>query len=139
MGNQSSLVRPGTPVASIKAQAPAAGTINGASLDTQGYEEVLVLVNVGAIAAECTLNVKLQESANDSAWTDVTDGAFAECANASGENAVHLGKVVCSHSGRKRYLRAVGTTVGVTATPYAVTLIPTRDQTADGITLALDI
>ena len=131
MGNNGSLIREGTPVASIKAAAPAAGTVNGASIDMRGYDEVLVIVSVGAIASAHTLDVKLQESANNSAWADITDGAFPQCVDGDGENEVHLGRVVCSYSGRKRYLRAVGTGVGATAIPYSVILIPTRDQTAD--------
>lgn len=140
MGNQGSLVRPGSPVASIKSQSPAAGTVNGASLDTRGYEEVLVVISVGAIVAAHTLDIHLEESDDDSTWADITGGAFTQFTDGAGhENVCVLGRVTCSHSARERYIRAVGVSVGATPIPYTVLLIPTRDQTGNGIAFDVNL
>lgn len=121
----------GAVVTSIYAQAPAAGTVNGASLDASNYDEVLVVAAVGTILAAHTLDIKVQESADDSTFTDITNAAFSQFLPTNHRKTV-LGRVKVGNSTRKRYLRAVGTSVGATAIPYAVTLIPVFDRTGDG-------
>lgn len=53
----------------------AAGTadINGATCDMQGYDELLVVLTMGAIVATAVTSIKLQESDDDSTWADLAD------------------------------------------------------------------
>jgi len=82
--------------------------INGSSVDCAGYEQLLAHVELGAIAsaANTSLSVKLQESADNSTFTDVNGAATAAILNA-GQNAPYL--LAVNLSERKRYLRAVVT------------------------------
>jgi len=86
----------------------AAAVINGSSLDCAGYESLLVQVEAGAIAntANYSLSVKLQESADNSSFSDISGAATPTLLNA-GQNAPYLLSVNLSE--RKRYLRAVAT------------------------------
>lgn len=63
--------------------APAAvrtATANGTGVDIQGYREVLkIMLNVGTVTGTTpTLNVKIQDSEDNSTYADVTGLAFAQ-------------------------------------------------------------
>jgi hypothetical protein len=86
-----------------------AGTVNGPGIDRLGFEEALVVVNSGANGAGGTVNVKVQESDDNSTWADVAGAAFAQITEAN-DNTVYVGRL--NLVSRKRYLRlvaAVGT------------------------------
>lgn len=52
------------------------GTYTGAAVDTRDFEDILVVVPIGYLFA-CTIDVKVQESANGtSGWSDITGAAF---------------------------------------------------------------
>lgn len=92
-------------VVGIAADNHAAGTVNGAAIDRQGFEEALVVVNSGANGTGGTVDIKVQESADGSTgWADVEGAAFAQIAEAN-DNTIYLGRL--NLQGRKRYLRVV--------------------------------
>lgn len=81
-------------------------TQNGPSLDTRAgaatYREALLLFN-GQFGASATATLTVQESDDDSTWTDVSGATFALTTANADE------KVLCANvktQGRKRYLRA---------------------------------
>jgi len=88
-----------------------AGTVNGPGIDRLGFEEALVVVNSGANGAGGTVNVKVQESDDNSSWADVAGAAFAQITEAN-DNTVYVGHL--NLVSRKRYLRLVAT-VGTAA------------------------
>jgi hypothetical protein len=110
--------------------APAVRTTgaNGAGVDCRGFEDALVVLNVGAhdhTTGDETLDVKLQESSDNGssdAFADVAGAAFVQIAaqtiDATKGNSYVLNVKL---SKRKRYLRAVGTAAGTTpSTAYGV-------------------
>ena len=93
----------------IAPQAVAAGaSVNGTGVDTTGYEYLQANIQIGAIvaAANKTVTVKLEESANNSTWADIASMATGAIANA-GQNASYL--IDLNLSERKRYVRATAT------------------------------
>lgn len=89
------------------------GTVNGAGVDLQTYEGAYALVHFGAYT-DGTHTPKLQESDDNSAFTDVAAGDLlgAFTAVSAGAGANTLQKV--GYKGVKRYLRVVMTTAGAT-------------------------
>ena len=54
---------------------------NGSGVDLQGYEgSAAFVLSSEAMGSSVTLAMKLQESANNSDWSDVTDGGFTTTA-----------------------------------------------------------
>ena len=88
-----------------------AGTVNGPGIDRRGFEEALVVLNSGANGTGGTVNVKVQESDDNSTWDDIPGAAFAEITEANDES-VYTGRL--NLVVRKRYLRVVAV-VGVAA------------------------
>jgi hypothetical protein len=95
------------------APAPRTATANGTGVDLLGYGAAAVLATVGAWT-DGTHTLKLQESSDNSTWTDVAAidlaGAFTPVSSAAGQNASQ--KV--SYIGNRRYIRAVLTVAGAT-------------------------
>lgn len=94
---------------------------NGASLDTlasasfggQAYLQVFAFTGTD-------VTVKIQDSANDSAWADVTSFAFAQITAGPTAERIALGNTATI----RRYVRAVTvTTGGVTSVSFAVSLV----------------
>lgn len=88
----------------ILADAQAAGTTNGPSIDRAGFRDAVVVLNSGTNAATGTADVKVQESADASSWADITGAVFAQITT-SNDNTVYVGHL--NLNGRKRYLRVV--------------------------------
>lgn len=90
-------------------------SLDGTSIDLQAYEGVAAFVlNAGKASAGTTptLNAKLQHSADDSTFADVTGGAFTEVTDAA--NSLQVLKL--NVSDLKRYVKLVGTIAGSGAT-----------------------
>ena len=90
-------------------QVVAAGAaVNGTGVDCQGFESALVDIEVGAIvaAANKSLTIKLQDSADNSTFADVINATTAAIV-AAGQNKPYLFDVNLSE--RARYIRAVVT------------------------------
>ena len=90
-----------------------ASTANGSGVDLQGYEgSAAFVLSSEAMGASVTLAVKLQESADNSSWSDVTDGAFTTTA----ANTAAFEQIALNVSDLKRYIRSSCTVAGGTGT-----------------------
>ncbi len=101
----------------------AIGATNGASLDTKGMEQCTVIVQVGVVIATGTLDVKIQDSPDDSAWADLPGAVFTQITD-TGDGSVVMGKIKCNQISTRveRYLRVVGT-VGTAVAEYGAILL----------------
>jgi hypothetical protein len=91
---------------SLRPQAAAAGTINGTGADTSGYNSAMLVLEAGAVAGSPTaqtLDVKVQESDDNSTFTDVTGWSLAQITAANQSRVLRLDGL----DARKRYVRAV--------------------------------
>ena len=101
----------------LLASSLAAGTYvasgNGAGIDLQGYQGVLkIVLDSGAGGGTTpTLDVKIQDSADNSSFTDVVNKAFAQVG--AGASLQSLG---IDTRGVKRYIRAALTITGTSPT-----------------------
>jgi hypothetical protein len=104
-------------------------TVNGTGVDCLDVRQVGALVHVGAIGnsgTDTTLNVKLQDSDNDSDYYDLTSAAIVQLeytddnANPTIDVNLDLRRV------KRRYVRAVGTVAGSDAVVYGVSLLLDR-------------
>ena len=93
------------------------GATNGTGKDVSGWVgPITAVVNIGAVAGtNPTLDVKLQESADNSSFSDIT-GATMTQATATGTGTI------LSFVHTKQYVRAVAT-VGGTSTPTFLTSV----------------
>ena len=90
-----------------------ASSANGSGVDLQGYEgSAAFVLSSEAMGASVTLAVKLQESANDSDWSDVSSGAFTTTA----ANTAAFEQIALNVSDLKRYVRTNSTVAGGTGT-----------------------
>lgn len=106
----------------------AIGAVNGASVDTKGYSEALVILATGVAVATGTLDVKIQDSADNSSWADVTGAVFAQL-TAADDQALKIGRLKLDGNLVRRYIRAVGT-VGTATVDFAVTFVLSGNQYA---------
>lgn len=88
-------------------------TGNGTGVDMQDFDgTALVVADFGAGGSGATLDIKLQESAdNSTGWTDIAGAAFAQMGNAANQPT----PLAIDVAPRLRYWRAVKT-IGGTAT-----------------------
>src|SRR5689334_13578280 len=94
------------------------GAVNGTGIDLAGAEAALVELINGAATAAAT--VKIQESTDNSTFTDVADtDLIGLTGNASGVAQTASTIVKVSYVGTKRYLRVI-TTAGTAALFSAV-------------------
>lgn len=86
-------------------------TANGTSVDTLGYFDGMAVLEVGAVTGTSpTLDVKVQESDDNSTWSD-TGITFTQVTAANNSQAKRLAELNLT---RKRYLRGVATIAGTT-------------------------
>lgn len=97
-------------------------TVTGATVDMQlsdGVVNVLLVTGTLSGGTAPTLAVKVQESSDDSVWTDLKSFDIISGADLSGQFQF-LGKLLRN----KQYLRAVATVTGTpTALPLSVVII----------------
>lgn len=92
----------------------------GTAVDTQGFDDCLVVLTVGTIATTGTLDVKVQEcDTTGGSWSDITGAAFSQYTSASDETHV-VGRIHVA--GRKRYLRGFAN-VAAAASEFSVGFI----------------
>ena len=108
-------------VDNIEPDAYPAATVNGDSVDCRGFREALVLLHIGTMATSATLDVKVQHSADNSTWADITGAAFAQKTQAGGDSdsGVHVGRL--DLEGCERYIRVVAVT-GTDAVDHGVSV-----------------
>ena len=105
-------------VQGLAPQNPSAGTVNGTGVDRTEFRELLVVLNVGIVNTGGTLDVKLQESVDDSVWTDIVGAVFAQVIASS---AIFYGRV--NLEDRAKFIRVVAVTA-VNDVYHSVDLIP---------------
>lgn len=110
-----------------------AATVNGTSVDTQGYRRA-AFVSDAATGAATTANFQLQESSDNVTWTNVAGATLATAVPAS---TTQVNLVDIDLAKRQRYLRAqqigtgtAGTSAGVFVLYNASNQAVTQDQTA---------
>lgn len=87
-------------------------TANGTGVDTQGYDDAVVLLEVGAVTGTTpSMTVKIQESDDNSTFADVTGATFTAVTAANNSQILRLTELNVT---RKRYVRAVATISGTT-------------------------
>ena len=102
-------------------------TATGASIDTLGHNESMVVLNVGVIGptAGSRIDVRVQESSDGITWVDIAGAAFATV-TAARHLTVFVGRVRLATGIRRRFIRVVGVSVlgGTdTANDYGVTVL----------------
>lgn len=104
----------------------AAGTVTGTSIDTAGYNEAAVVLSVGNAATTGTLNVKVQDSADNSTFADITGAAFTAVPD-TGDNTVQIGMLKLDGNTVRRYIKVVGV-VATAAVDYGVCVLLANKQ-----------
>lgn len=106
-------------------------SLQGTGIDVLGYDAVVVL-NAGAVGAGGTVDVKIQESDDDTTYSDWTGGAFTQI-DANNDNAIQEK----AYTGTKQYIRAVATVAGAACTFAATVLKDTPTSAEDDLLDAL--
>ena len=85
-------------------------TGNGTGVDTQGYNDAMVVLEVGTVSGTSpTLAVKMQESDDNSSFTDISGATFTTVTASNSSQVLRLAELNVS---KKRYVRAVATIGG---------------------------
>jgi hypothetical protein len=101
----------------LRPQSLGSGATNGTGVDTQGYNDAMVVLETGAVSGTSpTLDVKLQESDDNSTFADISGATFTQVTAANSSQVMRLAELNVT---RKRYIRAVGT-VGGSSTPTVI-------------------
>lgn len=103
----------------------AAGATTGTGVDTQGYSEALVLLATGNMTG--TLDVKIQDSADNSAWADVTGAAFAQIPN-TGDGTLKQARLKLDGNLVRRYIRVSSTVEAALVAEHTVTFVLCGNQ-----------
>lgn len=118
-----------TPKVSVAPQS-IGGAVNGTGIDTSVGESALVVLNNGAATAAAT--IKIQESDDNSTFTDVADtDLIGLTLNSAGVAQTASTIVKVSYIGVKRYIR-VATTAG-TAALFSAEVILGHPRHAGGV------
>lgn len=99
-------------------------TLLGTSVDVLGKRAIVYLVS-GTNGTSGTVDVKIQESDDNSVWTDVTSGAFTQVTTAN-DNATYEKE----YTGSKQYIRVVST-VAVAACEFGVDIVTDAGATTE--------
>ncbi len=113
-------------VVKMGAGGSAVGTTNGTGVDTKDFSEALVILATGVALATGTLDVKIQDSADNSTFADVSGAAFAQL-TASDDQVIKIARLKLDGNLFRRYIRAVGT-VGTATVDYTVTFVLSGNQ-----------
>lgn len=105
---------------SIRPAVNSAATVTGQSVDTLGFESVMAVANVGAIASSGNVTLKWQESVNNTDWTDV---AAADVLVPFPAALVANSVVKSGYIGNARYVRIVGTLNSGTSVAYGASIV----------------
>lgn len=93
----------------LLANASRAATANGTGVDIKGVRGSLaVILSAAAASAGDTLDVKIQDSPNDSDWTDVSGAVFTQVTASAASDQ----KLALQADSLQRYIRAVATIAG---------------------------
>jgi hypothetical protein len=105
--------------APIHPQLVVVGDADSGGVDMRTFLRALFLLDIGVFGAGATVDMKLQESSDDIAYTDITGFSITQRLAAGGNDKV-ASIEIRSEQAAKRYVRA-RVTVGVTDTTLQVT------------------
>jgi hypothetical protein len=110
---------------SIAPQSDAGGSaLNGAGVDTLGYNTAMLVFETGAASGSpsaISIDVRLQESDDNTNWSDAIDNSVTVIGGAvTEENHVLLARIEGLGLNRKRYLRVIETTTFTGGTSPAI-------------------
>ena len=92
-------------------------TLTGAAVDTAGYQEAIVILTLGIIAATGTLDVKVQDCATvGGIYVDVPGAVFSQKVDAD-DSKTYVGRLKLDGNLVKRFIKLVGT-AAVAAAEY---------------------
>ena len=114
---------------SIAPQSANAGTVNGIGIDFLGYQEAIILLNAGTLSTG-TIDAKVQESDDNSSFTDITGATFAQVS--SSNHLQTFRAQILRVPGRKRYLRVVAVITTAACLLSAEILLVRPDYTVRG-------
>lgn len=101
-----------------------AGTVNGAGINVQGVDEALIHLILGTLAASATIDVKVQDSDDNSTFTDITGAVFAQKTQAAGDGGKEFVGRINLAGQVKKFIRVVSVVaVAAAANSVGVTLI----------------
>lgn len=100
-----------------------AGATNGTGVDTAGYDGVAAIFHVGDIGASTTFDGKLQESSDNSNFSDIANAAITQLGASDDNKSPSIDVRLGGRANRKRYVRAVGTVGGSNAVVFGVELL----------------
>jgi hypothetical protein len=107
------------------------GAVTGTGVDLSGAEAALIIVNNGAASTAAT--IKVQESADNSTFTDVADtDLIGLTGNSSGVLQTASTVVKVSYIGSQRYVR-VNTLTGASAALLSVEIVRAHLRHAGGV------
>jgi hypothetical protein len=92
-------------------------TQTGAGVDTFGYNSAALVLEVGTVSGTTpTLDVKVQDSADNSSFADVSGLTLTQITASNNSQILQIDGLNSSYNGvaRRRYLRVVGTIGGTT-------------------------
>jgi hypothetical protein len=95
--------------ASVAVAAKTDGTVNGTSTDLKGYHSCIAIVDALGAWTDGVHTIKLQESADDSTFTDVAEGQVV--VDGAADDAI-MYKI--PYQGAKRYVRVAIVSSGCT-------------------------
>ena len=103
----------------LNGTSPRTATFNSTSLDTKDYEgDILVTEDVSTVSGTSpTLDGKIQDSADDSSFADVTGYTYAQRTATGAPATVRVDKRKV-----RRYIRYVGT-IGGTSPSFALSVV----------------
>lgn len=107
------------------AVAQGAGTVNGTGIDCRGYDETLIVLALGTIPSNGTVDVHIEESdILGSGYADITGAVFTQKVAGTGA-LTYVGRLNLRE--RKRYIRSVAVVANQTA-PMAVLAVLSQAQ-----------
>lgn len=124
------------------ASATYTSTQTTAGIDTKGFNDLLLLVNCGAVTSTATLDITLEESdASGSGYAAITSPATAALTQITASADSQQFRVRVNLASRKRYIRVVGTYGGSGNVPISIdhVLFNPRDTALCAQTYALSI
>lgn len=106
-------------VLNLQAAASITGNGNGTGVDLKDYAgQIAVVLDAGNTAGTTpTLDVKIQDSADNSSFADVTSGAFTQVTTVAS-----VQKMVLNKDQLRRYIRVVKTIGGTSSPAYVLSV-----------------
>jgi hypothetical protein len=98
----------------LPAGSRSAGTVNGTGVDIRNYQGFIKVHLNAATGGTGTLDVKIQDSADNSSFADVSGYSFTQVTTTGGNQSIGVDARLC-----RRYIRAVST-VGTGPQVFAV-------------------